>query len=470
MIKKILRRVALTVIVATATLTATAADAPRYVFYFIGDGMGMGPVMSALTYKRLAHPDSAPLTMTTFPVAGFCQTWSASTPVTDSAAAGTALSCGTKTKNGMLGMGPDTVSVTSMARILKDNGWGVGVITTVAPDDATPGAFYAHVPKRSMYYDIDIQAARSDYDFLAGAALRGAIDKKGKATDVMDELAANNVKVVYGPAGIKEIGNAKKVLLLGDPEKNSNINDVSYTIDSVAGALNLPMMTEACLAHLERNAGDRFFMMAEGGTIDHALHANDGGTATKELLNFDEAIAVAYRFYLEHPDETLIVVTADHDTGGLTVGNKALSYMANPALIDSQRQSKEAFSEFCKSILKSRHNYTWDDMREHLGDMLGFWNTVKLTDEQTAELRAEFDKTFQLRDSADEKTLYASFNAFAVMVYKIFNDAAGFGFTTTSHTGNPVPVFAIGVGADMFKGLNNNIEIPTKILELLKAE
>jgi len=470
MIKDFYRRVALTLIVATVALTASAADAPRYIFYFIGDGMGMGPVMSAVTYKRLVHPGSAPLTMTSFPVAGFCQTWSASTPVTDSAAAGTALSTGTKTKNGMLGMGPDTVSVTSMARILKDHGWGVGIITTVAPDDATPGAFYAHVPKRSMYYDVDIQAARSGYDFIAGSGLRGATDKEGNPTDVMDVLAENDVKVVYGPAGIKEIGKAKKVMLLGDPEKNSNINDVSYTIDSVAGALTLPMMTEACLAHLERNSEERFFMMAEGGNIDHALHANDGGAATKEVINFDEAIAVAYRFYLEHPDETLIVVTADHDTGGLTVGNKALHYMAAPALIDSQRQSKEAFSEYCKSILKSRRNYTWEDMREHLTDMFGFWNTVKLTDEQTEELKNEFNKTFEMRDAADEDTLYASFNAFAVMVYKIFNDAAGFGFTTTSHTGNPVPVFAVGVGADMFKGLNNNTEIPVKILDLLGVD
>ncbi len=465
---KALKRLAAAAILGLSAMTVSAADAPRYIFYFIGDGMGMGPVMSALNYKRLVHPEQPGLTMTSFPVVGFCQTWSASTPITDSAAAGTALSTGVKTKNSMLGMDPDTVSVTSMARILKDNGWGIGVITTVAPDDATPGAFYAHVPKRSMYYDIDIQAARSGYDFMAGASLRGATDKQGNPTDVMDVMAQNNFKIVYGRDCVEQIGEAEKVILLGDPDKNSNSNDVSYTIDSVAGALNLPFMTEACLAHLERVSPDHFFMMAEGGTIDHALHANDGGAAIKELINFDQALAVAYKFYLEHPDETLIVVTADHDTGGMTVGNKALYYAANLGYIDSQRQSKEAFSEYCKSILKSRRNYTWDDMRQHLSDVFGFWNVVKLTDEQTAELKAEFDKTFEQRNTADEKTLYASFNAFAVLVYKMFNDACGYGFTTTSHTGNPVPVFAVGVGADMFKGLNNNTDIPTKILQLLK--
>lgn len=216
---KALKRLAAAAILGLSAMTVSAADAPRYIFYFIGDGMGMGPVMSALNYKRLVHPEQPGLTMTSFPVVGFCQTWSASTPITDSAAAGTALSTGVKTKNSMLGMDPDTVSVTSMARILKDNGWGIGVITTVAPDDATPGAFYAHVPKRSMYYDIDIQAARSGYDFMAGASLRGATDKQGNPTDVMDVMAQNNFKIVYGRDGVEQIGEAERLYCSATPTK-----------------------------------------------------------------------------------------------------------------------------------------------------------------------------------------------------------------------------------------------------------
>ena len=453
--------------VAMATLSVTAQnETPKYIFYFIGDGMGMGPVMSAMTYKRLVHPEQAPLIMTTFPVASFCQTWSASTPVTDSAAAGTALSTGSKTKNYMLGMNADTVSVTSVAKELKDSGWGVGVLTSVAPDDATPGAFYAHVPARSMYYDIDIQAANSGYDFLAGASWRGIKDKNGDPTDVMDVFASNGYKIVYGPEGMKNITDSEKVIVLGNPDANMNSNNVSYTIDSIAGALTLPEITQAALNHLERVSPDRFFMMVEGGNIDHALHANDGGASTKEIINFDEAIGVAYRFYLEHPDETLIVITADHDTGGLTVGNKKLKYAANLNLIDAQKISKDRFSDYCKDLLTGKSKaLTWDEMREYLSKNLGLWGVVPVTEEQTAELKESFDN-MMAKKGEDEKTLYASYNNFAVTVFDIVNETAGYGFTTTSHTGNPVPVFAIGVGADNFKSLNNNVEIPVTMLRL----
>ncbi|MDE6160094.1 MAG: alkaline phosphatase, partial [Muribaculaceae bacterium] len=119
------------------------AQAPKYIFYFIGDGMGMGPVMAAQTYKRVVRADAEPLTMMQFPVVAWCQTWSASSTTTDSAAAGTALSTGTKTRNGMLGVAPDSTAVTSIAADLHNMGWGVGITTSVAADDATPGAFYA---------------------------------------------------------------------------------------------------------------------------------------------------------------------------------------------------------------------------------------------------------------------------------------------------------------------------------------
>lgn len=456
-----MKRLLLSILAATALMASAAT--PKYIFYFIGDGMGMGPVMSALTYKRLAQPESQ-LVMTSFPVVSFCQTWSASTPVTDSAAAGTALSTGSKTRNGMLGMDADTVSVTSVARILKDDGWGVGVLTTVAPDDATPGAFYAHVPSRTMYYDIDIQAANSGYDFIAGSSWRGAVGKDGKPNEIMDLFASNGYKVVYGPDGAKTVEDAAKVVLLGDPKANLNKNNVSYTIDSVAGAITLPEMTATALAHLKRVSPDRFFMMVEGGNIDHALHANDGGAATKEVLNFDQAINVAYNFYVEHPDETLIVITADHDTGGLTVGNSALKYAANIDLIDYQRVSKDRFSDICREIIK-KGNCTWPDMKKYLENNLGLWKAIPVSEKKEKELREDFEDMMNHRGK-DEKTLYASYDKFAVEVFEVFNDAAGFGFTTSSHTGNPVPVFAVGAGADSFKQLNNNSDIPATLLRL----
>lgn len=457
-----LRKAFISAAILAGAATASAQEA-KYIFYYIGDGMGMGPVMAAQTYNRMVLENDTPLTMMQMPVAGWCQTYSASRPVTDSAAAGTALSTGTKTKNSMLGMAPDTTSVTSIARILKDEGYGIGVVTSVAPDDATPGAFYAHVPNRAMYYEIGCQMAESGYEFVAGAGLRGVRDKDGKPTDLLQRFADNKVQIVYGPSQIKDI-NSEKVLLLnnqGTPEWN-----IGYTIDSIAGSLTLPQIAQTCLNHLEKQSPDKFFMMVEGGNIDHALHGNDGGTAIKEILNFDEALAIAFNFYRQHPDETLIVVTADHDTGGMAINN---AKSANPlTYVSYQKVSKEEFSNYCKGLLKSRRVYTWNDMKEYLTENLGFFSHIPVSAEQEENLKQKFDQTFKLRNSEDQKTLYANFNAFAVEVFRLLNDAAGLAFTTTSHSGNPVPVFAVGAGSDRFKGFNNNTGLPMMILSSAK--
>ena len=451
-------------------LTASAADAtpPKYIFYFIGDGMGMGPTVATEMYNRHVLGNDTPITMMQFPVSGFCLTYSASSPVTDSAAAGTALSTGTKTKNSMLGMNPDTIPVYSIATILKSDGYGVGIATSVAPDDATPGAFYAHVPSRNMAYQIDLQAAQSGYEFLAGARLRGTKDKDGNPTDIMEVMEANNVKVVYGMKELSET-TAEKVFLLNTPGHDKDWN-IGYTIDSIADALTLPIITQACLDHLLRVSPEKFFMMVEGGNIDHALHANDGGAAIKEILNFNQAIDIAYQFYKQHPDETLIVVTADHDTGGMTIVNPHLGYNAHLEIIDYQRHSKEGFEDYCKKTLENNITPTWPEMKEYLTQHFGMWKQVPITEKQEALLKETFDNTFEKLDSEDERTLYANFNQFVKTVYKTFNDVAGIGFVATSHTGNPVPVFAVGDGASAFSSLNNNIEIPEKILKLVNGK
>lgn len=450
---------------AIASACTAWADSPKYIFYFIGDGMGMGPVMAAETYNRVVLGNDTPILMMQFPVSGACMTYSASTTVTDSAAAGTALSTGSKTKNGMLGMNADTVAVYSMAEVLKDNGYAVGVVTSVAPDDATPGAFYAHVPKRSQYYNINRQFADSKVDFLAGASLRGWKDKKGELTDIKDLYKENNIAVLRGFDELTEAGNLlqyNKVVFL--PDKPFDSNEIGYTIDSIPDAFSLQDMTEVCIDYLKKKSPEKFFIMVEGGNIDHALHANDGGAAIIEILNFQKSIEMAYKFLQEHPDETLIVITADHDTGGMSVGNSTLRYATDFGLFANQKVSKEMFSDYCKSQLQN-DAYTWEQMQQYLTDNFGFWNAVALTDEQTEALRQEFTNTFELRKSEDKKSLYASFNAFADNVFRLLNSKAGVGFTTGSHTGNPVPVYAAGAGAELFSNMNNNIEIPEKILK-----
>lgn len=441
------------------------AEAPNYIFYFIGDGMGIAQVTNSQLYNARVLGSDTPLLMTTFPVASMATTHSASSDVTDSAAAGTALSAGVKTKNGMLGMDPDTTAVTSIAKVLQAKGYGVGLVTSVAIDDATPGAFYANVDNRNRYYDVGRQLAQSGYQFAAGASLRGAWDKQGNDTDLMNYFEEANVSVHYGLDGLDTT--ADRLLVLSPTHKEKQ-NEIGYTIDSIAGALTLPALTQAGLDQLMRVSPDRFFMMVEGGNIDHAGHGNDGGTILREVINFNDALKIAYDFYLRHPDETLIVVTADHETGGMSVGCKTTGYSVQLDKLAGQKVSKEEFGNICRSILNSRRIYTWEDMEELMREKLGIGVNVHLSEAEMQSLHRMFDEVFEKRASGlDQSTLYATFDGFTNEVFNLLNAKAGVGWTTPNHSGMPVPVYAVGVEASKFSALNDNTDLPRKILEIV---
>lgn len=204
-------------------------------------------------------------------------------------------------------------------------------------------------------------------------------------------------------------------------------------------------------------------MMVEGGNIDHAGHGNDGGTILREVINFNQALQEAYDFYLAHPDETLIVVTADHETGGMSVGCRETGYSVRLENAAGQKISKEEFSNLCRAMLRSRRIYTWDDMQEILRDELGFGVNLKLTPEETERLHTMFDEVFEKRASGlDQKTLYATFDGFTNEVFNILNAKSGMGWTTGGHSGMPVPVYAVGVDSQLFSPLNDNTDIPCK--------
>ena len=465
-----LHRIIATVLTGLCVLGVSAEV--KYVFYLIGDGMGMGHVNAAQYYNRIVRGADEPLLMMQFPVASQAWTYSASAPVTDSAAAGTALSTGYKTKNNMLGLAPDSVEhYVSIARDLKDAGWGVGVLTSVAPDDATPAAFYAHQPARWMYYEIDKEAVASGYDFLGGASLRGVADKEGKPNEVPAMIKDAGIEIAYGTeAGSELAGKVDRLWVLSPENVWGNGNNIGYTIDSIPGAMNLPSLTKVALDHVSAKSPDKFFIMIEGGNIDHAAHANDPGGVIKEVLNFQDVIRVAYDFYLAHPEETLIVITADHDTGGMAIGHPDHYGYVDLALVDTQRISKDRLADYCRDIVKDGKTISWDEMRDLLQSKLGFWTAVPLTEEQTNRLRAAFDRTFLARESNDEKGLYNTFSEFVIEAFRIYNYWVGTDFISHNHTANPVPVFAIGNGSEKFTHVVNNTDIPRIIRSLTLGE
>lgn len=456
---KYYRSILLALLIATATVAGAKA---RYVFYFIGDGMGMGHVNATQYYNRIVLGNEEPLLMMQFPVASHAWTYSASSPVTDSAAAGTALSTGFKTNNYMIAMSPDsTTHYKSIARTLKDEGWGVGILTSVAPDDATPAAFYANRLDRGMHAGIDEDAIKSGYEFMGGASLRGLKDSEGHPNAAAEMLKKSGIKILYGTDGYENT-DAERLIILSPEGVWGNNNDIGYTIDSIPGALTLPELTRAGLAQVSRRSPDRFFMMIEGGNIDHAAHANDPGGVIKEILNFQDAIKIAYDFYLQHPDETLIVVTADHDTGGMALSRKTKGGLG---LIDNQRISKDLLTDYCRNLLENNTPVTWEEMKSMLSDKLGLWGAIPLDEKTTESLHNTFNRTFIERTALSEKALYNVYNAFVVEIFKIYNKQVGTAFINSSHTANPVPVFAIGAGADKFTGVNNNTDIPKLIYE-----
>lgn len=456
-----MKKLFLSLAAASLSLSMAAADA-RYIFYFIGDGMGLGHVNATEIYNRDVLKNHQPILMMSFPVASQARSYSASSPITDSAAAGTALASGHKTCNYMVGVTPDTVPVNSIAVDFMDAGYAVGVGTTVQADDATPAAWYAHAANRSMKETIAPQAAESGLTFLAGGGFKLGGKDSGEFSKFLSTMKKAGYETVEGNKAFNDLKLKgkfpRKVMLYSD---NPTWGQVGYTIDSIPGAMTCADITEACLHTLKSINPSRFMMMIEGGNIDWAAHANDGGGVIKEILNFQDAINVAYQFYLRHPEETLIVVTADHDTGGMAYGRQGKNF--NIGYADAQKISKDRFGELTRDWGVNTSNPSWEEMEKMLREKLGFWDIVPLTDEETSELKKLFDDTFISKKSKDEKTLYQTFNAFTAKAFDILNSHMGIGWTTTSHAGNFVPVYAIGANAELFTGSLNNTDIPLLI-------
>ena len=437
----------------------------KYVFYFIGDGMGPNQVLNAEMYQAAIQGINGrvPLCMSQFPYAGQAATFSASDGITDSAAAGTCLASGKKTNNGMIGQTPDGAPVYSVASQLKAEGWGIGIMSTVPVDHATPASHYAHAEKRSNYYLIGTHLAESNFDFFGGGGFQRPINK--------DDALAPNLYNLCKKHGYTLVGNyaeaqknikKRKILLvpqtdLDNPDRGAQA--LPYAIDQKEGDLTLAQIVDIAIQHLSKH--DRFFMMAEGGKIDYAGHGNDGATNIHEVLDFDRAIQLAYRFYEQHPDETLIVVTADHETGGLALGNNKPLRLERLAY---QKCSSDTLSARLSALCQQyAEQLTWEQVKTFLAENMGLFGELSVSAEEEAELQAAFSNMMRQQESL--KTLYADINALAAKAKELVNQKAGLGWTTHSHTATAVPIFAVGVGAERFTGWMDNSEIAPLIYQ-----
>ncbi|MDX9770838.1 MAG: alkaline phosphatase [Tenuifilaceae bacterium] len=469
---------ALLVVLVTISITgcnSPTADKPaKYVFYFIGDGMGVQHITATQNFlaSQEGYNGNNDLSFTKFPATGFVETFSQNRYITGSAAAGTALATGHKTSVNTIGLSYDhSDSLFSIAHFAKQNGYKVGVATSVSIDHATPAAFYAHQPDRGMYHEISHDLISAGFHYYAGGgfrdpkgersvASRGSIFSRGDSLGFLftssmvvdDEMKKNYKSVVFS---------------LESPASSSTLK---YQIDNDDEDITLAQITKMGIDLLENPNG--FFFMIEGGKIDWAAHDNDAATTIMDVVAFSDAVAVALEFYSKFPDETLIVVTSDHETGGLSVGNRERKYQSDVSMLARQKHSLEILSELVGEF-KKQHNGrpTFNQLLSLLesDELLGL-TFDELSVEHQSWLRDAYKASTANQTEAQKKVnkeKYGSADPIAVTSVKILNEMAGIGWTTYSHTASHVPLYAIGAGQDKFNGQIDNTDVPRIIAQVM---
>ena len=447
-------------------MTMTAHGQAKYVFYFIGDGMGVNQVNGTEMYQAEFQKGIIgvePLLFTQFPVGTMATTFSATNSVTDSAAAGTALATGEKTYNHAISVDVDKNPLQTVAEKAKKAGKKVGVTTSVSVDHATPASFYAHQPDRDMYYEIALDLPKANFDFYAGGGFlkpNTTFDKK-EAPSIFPIFEQAGYTVARGYQDYKDkAAKADKMILI--QREGANPSCLPYALDRKEGDLTLAQITESAIDFLTKGKDKGFFLMVEGGKIDWACHANDAATVFNEVKDMDDAIKVAYEFYKKHPKETLIVVTADHETGGLVLGTGR--YALNLKALQYQKNSTDVLSQRISDLRKAKGNkVTWEDMKALLAEEMGFWKQLPLSWSQERKLRDEFEKSFVKNKVVFAESMYLKSEPMAACAKEVMNEMAMVGWVSGGHSAGFVPVFAVGAGSHLFGGKIDNTEIPKRI-------
>jgi alkaline phosphatase len=271
----------------------------RNVILMIGDGMGLNHMYVGYTANK------GSLAIERCQTVGLAKTYPANGYITDSAAAGTAIACGTKTNYGMLGLTPDSIRVKSMLEYAADHGLSTGIVVTCELTHATPAAFVAHVGSRSENENIAVDLARSKINVAIGGG-RKFFEDRADGKNLTDSMKAKDFRVAYTMDEVKTAQEGNLIALL-DVAPKGYAERGDMLPEAVTTAINI----------LNRNKKG-FFLMVEGSQIDWAAHGNNQQSLVDEMLDFDRAVKVAFDF-AERDGNTIVLVTADHETGGLSI-------------------------------------------------------------------------------------------------------------------------------------------------------
>ena len=477
-------------IVAAALCLGASAVSPKYMFVFIGDGMSVPQRMTAEEFAR--KTGHGPLVMNALPYQATTRTCSTTSLITDSAAAATAIACGSKTYNGAVGVDADKKRLVSVAELAKKAGRKVGIVTTTTISHATPAGFYAHRESRSKGYQIGLDLIASGVDYFAGGGFGGA------ENDTNDVNYVGNIYDLAAKAGYTVISNrvafnalkpgCGKAIVRAVSGKCPFAIDIMNMAASEKGAtISLAEMTAKGVELLD--GPDGFFMMVEGGIIDHSGHANDAATNLREVLMLDSAVKVAVDFMDRHPDETLIVVTGDHETGGMAMGFASTGYSMHVEWLAFQKCSIAAFisklAGDAKAAAANGRKLDFDDYAKPLlADQFGLHFRVTGDEVEANDDAAggKFAKAGEgatgdpmLVSAADEKLLRDAFagtadgaKKFGSAVRQLMSRKAGIGWSSGAHTALPVLSTSKGVGAEKLIGFIDNSDLGCKMKALFE--
>lgn len=446
---------------------------PKYVFLFIGDGMGLAHVNAAEAFRAAQQNRIGieKLTISKFPIQSFATTYAGNRYITCSAAAGTALASGFKTSINTIGMDLDRKKpLESIAAKAHQKGLKVGIITTVSLNHATPAAFYAHQPDRNNYYEIACEMPLTGFDYFAGGSLKDSTGKKNDKPNVFDLFPKNAYTLVRTKQAFNNLKPGMGKVYAINPEYGSEC-EMPQVLDRTAASISLADFTQKGIEMLYNPKG--FFMMVEGGQIDWACHNNDGASSIQEVYDFDAAVAKAVEFMHQHPKETLIIVTADHETGGMALGYAEMKYESDFKLLAHQKISLANLQDSTKLAIAKQYDLEkgFAAAMKIVERNIGLGKPIKLNATDSLQLKTAFlasgAKLMPLPTPEANKALYGGIEPLAATAVKILNQKAGIGWTTWSHTGIPVPVRAIGAGQDWFQGYLDNTDVPNTIIKLM---
>ena len=441
---------------------AAQTPTPKYVFIFLADGAGITHLEITRLYNRHIHnegliiPDKIMREGTT----GLSTTHSADSLSSDSAAAATALASGCKTKAGWIGTCADGSIPKTVLEVAKERDMRIGLVTNSTIYDASPAAFAGHVPDRRLYSPIIDQYLQLEPELLLGGGrdlflpMSQPGSRRRDETDMIASFRKRGYTYVSDKQGLSQAKGAKLLGLF-------SLRDMSFEIDRDKNIeTSVYDMTQAAIRILQEGNQRGFVVFIETENVDSAAHLTDIASIIHDFREFDRAVGLAYEFYKKHPRETLILVTSDHETGGLSF-TMAMKEMGN-------RKSPTAA--------------TVQDLKKIQSIPISLKKAVEIlgpnpTSESLDKLMADYFKEFFL--APDLKNAILSKGPIGRSIYlnpvanglgmMIANNTQAY-WSTSSHTNHPVFVAALGVGAENFRGYQDNTDFAKSLFALLRTK